>query len=260
MIVLTKITSIFCSLLFVVVIFVILTPSIHAQNFVLSDDKPTLSVIGEAEKQISSDQSKISLAVENTATDSNIARKDNAEKMGKIIPALNTKGLTNKNISTSNFEIRPNYDTQNNNYEKIISYTVLNKITLTTSANANISSFIDLAVKNGVNRVESIDFITSKKVIDENYNELLKQAFINAKQKAEILAVQGGFLINGVKKIDIQQDNGNQPIPQPSPYTFNSNALSSSQKTLSTPTQILPQENNLIVDLPITFFIKNKIQ
>ena len=213
MIVLTKITTIFCSLLFVVAIFVILTPSIHAQNFVLSDDKPTLSVIGEAEKQISSDQSKISLAVENTATDSNIARKDNAEKMGKIISALNTKGLTNKNISTSNFEIRPNYDNQNNNYEKIISYTALNKITLTTSANANISSFIDLAVKNGVNRVESIEFITSKKVIDENYNELLKQAFINAKQKAEILAVQGGFLINGVKKIDIQQDNGNQPLP-----------------------------------------------
>lgn len=77
-------------------------------------------------------------------------------------------------MSTSNFEIRPNYDKQNNNYEKIISYTALNKITLTTSVNANISSFIDLAVKNGVNRVESIEFITSKKVIDENYNELLK--------------------------------------------------------------------------------------
>ncbi len=260
MIVLTKITTIFCSLLFVIAIFAILTPSIHAQNFVLSDDKPTLSVIGEAEKQILSDQSKISLAVENTATDSNIARKDNAEKMGKIISALNTKGLTNKNISTSNFEIRPNYDNQNNNYEKIISYTALNKITLTTSANANISSFIDLAVKNGVNRVESIEFITSKKVIDENYNELLKQAFINAKQKAEILSVQGGFLINGVKNIDIPQDDGNQPpSPSSSPYAFNSNTQFS-QKTVSTPTQILPQENNVIVDLPVTFFIKNKIQ
>jgi uncharacterized protein len=260
-IVLKKIT-IFYYLLFAVSIFVILAPSVHAQNIVLSDDKPTLSVIGEAEKQITPDQSKISLAVENTATDSNIARKDNAEKMGKIITTLNIKGLTNKNISTSNFEIRPNYDNQNNNYEKIISYTALNKITLTTSANVNISSYIDLAVNNGVNRVESIEFTTSKKVIGENYNELLKEAFINAKQKAEILSAEGGFLINGVKKIDISQDNGNQPTsPLPSPYTFKSNTLSSpSQKTLSTPTQILPQENNLIVDLPVTFFITNKIQ
>jgi uncharacterized protein len=254
-----KKTTIFYSLLFVVTSFVTLTPSIHAQNILLPDNKPTVSVIGEAEKQISSDQSKISLAVENSATDSNIARKDNAEKMGKIISALNTKGLTSKNISTSNFEITPNYDNQNNNYGKIISYTALNRITLTVSANVNISSFIDLAVNNGVNRVESIEFTTSKKVIDENYNELLKEAFINAKQKAEILSGEGGFLINGVKKIDISQDNGNQPSPPPLPYAFNSNSLSASQKTLSSPTQILPQENKLIVDLPVTFYIKNKI-
>jgi uncharacterized protein YggE len=66
-----------------VTIFAILTPSIHAQNFVLPNDKPTISVIGEAEKQISSDQSKISLVVENTAIDSIIVRKDNAEKIAQ---------------------------------------------------------------------------------------------------------------------------------------------------------------------------------
>jgi uncharacterized protein YggE len=59
--------------------------------------------------------------------------------MRKIISVLNSKELTNKNISTLNFEIRSNCDDQNNNYEKIISYPALNKITLTTSANASIS-------------------------------------------------------------------------------------------------------------------------
>jgi uncharacterized protein len=144
--------------------------------------------------------------------------------MAKIISALNAKGLTSKNISTSNFEIRPNYDTQNNNYEKIISYTVLNGISSTASANANISSFIDIAVNNGANRVESIEFITSKKVTDENFNELLKEAFDDAKQKAEILSTQGEFLITGVKKIDIPQANGDMPYPSPSPYEFSSNS------------------------------------
>ncbi len=131
--------------------------------------------------------------------------------MDKIISDLNAKGLTNKNISTTNFEISPNYDSQNNNYQKIISYTAINKITMTTSANSNISLFIDSAVNNGANRVQSIEFITSKKVMDENFNALLKEAFDNAKQKAEIFSVQGGFLLNGVKKIDIPQDNGNNP-------------------------------------------------
>lgn len=256
--ILKKIT-IFSSLLFIIAVFIIATaPTINAQNIVLPDDKPTLSVVGEAEKQIPSDQTKISLAVENTATDSNVARKINAERMDKIISGLNAKGLTNKNISTTNFEISPNYDSQNNNYQKIISYTAVNKITMTTSANTNISSFIDSAVNNEANRIESIEFITSKKVIDENFNALLKEAFNNAKQKAEILSVQGGFLLNGVKKIDIPQDNENIP---PSPYySFNQNSLASARKSSSPPTQILPQENKLIVTLPITFFIKNNIQ
>ncbi len=251
--------SLFYSILFMIGFIIIASiPTVHAHNIVLSEDKPTLSVVGVAEKQIPSDQTKISLSVENSASDSNVARKLNAEKMDKIISVLNAKGLTNKNISTTNFEISPNYDTQNNNYQKIISYTAVNKIALTTSANTNISSFIDSSVNNGANRVESIEFITSMKVIDENFNALLKEAFINAKQKAETLSVQGGFLLNGVKKIDILQENGNIP---PNPYfSFNQNSLTSAQKTSSPPTQILTQENKLFLSLPITFYIKNNIQ
>ena len=105
------------NLFFIIAIFIIITPSkIFALNIGLStaDNIPTLSVVGEAEKQIPSDESKISLAVENTATDSSLASKNNAEKIGKIISALTANGLTNKNISTTSFEIRPNYDNTNN--------------------------------------------------------------------------------------------------------------------------------------------------
>ena len=254
--------AIFHSIFFIIAIFIIMTPSkIFALNIGLStaDNIPTISVVGEAEKQIPSDESKISLAVENTATDSSLASKNNAEKIGKIISALTANGLTNKNISTTSFEIRPNYDnTNNNNFNKIISYTALNKIILTTSANVNISSFIDLAINNGANRIDGIEFITSKKVIDENFNNLLKEAFDNAKQRAETLSVQGGFLINGVKKIDVPQNNGNMPPQPPVPsFAFNADSL---QKSSSLPTQILPQENKLIISLPITFYIINKNQ
>ncbi len=247
-----------CFISFIFALFYVSIPSICAQNVVLSDDKPTISVVGEAEKSIPVDQSKISLAVENTASDSGIARKNNAEKMNKIISILHTKGLTDKNMSTSNFEIRPNYDAQNNNYEKIISYTAINRISITTSSYVNISSFIDLAINNGVNRVESIEFVTSKKVINENFNELLQNAFNNAKQRAETLSTLGGFVIDGVKKIDIPQADVNTPSPSPPlPYAYSSNSLSIAQKTS---TQILPQVNKLTVNLPITFYIKNNVR
>jgi uncharacterized protein YggE len=232
---------------------------VSAQTIVLSnDDKPSLSVTGIAEKQIPTDQSKISLAVENTASDSSVASKTNAEKINKILSALETKGLNNKNISTASFEIRPNYDNQNNNNQKILSYTAINKILLTTSSNVNISSFVDLALSNGANRVENIEFISSQKIIDENYNDLLKQAFNNAKQKAEILSTQGDFLLNGVKKIDVTSGNDNNPSP-PIPY-YSFNAAQKTAADSSPLTQILPQENKLTVSLPVTFYIQNNVK
>ncbi len=157
--------------------------SVYAQKLVIFDDKPTISVIGEAEKKILPDETRVSLAVENTEENANLARKNNAEKIDKVITVLKTNGLTNENISTSNFEIRPNYDAPNNNFEKIVSYTALNKIIITTSSNTNISSFIDFAVNSGANRVDSIEFISSKKALNENSKELLQEAFNDAKQK-----------------------------------------------------------------------------
>jgi uncharacterized protein len=231
-------------------------PSAYAQGFVFPGEKPTISVVGEAEKKIPTDETRVSLAVENTEANANLARKNNAEKMDKIITVLKNNGLTNENISTSNFEIRPNYDTANNNFEKIVSYSALNKIILTTSSNANISSFIDFAVNSGANRVDSIEFTSSKKVLNENFKELLKEAFNDAIQKVEILSIEGNFLINGVKNIDLAQNNGyNPPIPY---YALDQERMSSAtEKSDTPPTQIIPQENTLSVTIPITFFIEN---
>jgi uncharacterized protein YggE len=91
---------------------------------------------------------------------------------------------------------------------KLYRIRALNKKTLTTSSNANISSFIDFAVNSGANRVDGIEFTTSKKVPNENYKELLKEAFNDPKQKAEILSNEGKFYINSAKNIDLSQNNG----------------------------------------------------
>jgi uncharacterized protein len=174
---------------------------VEAQSFMLAEEKPTVSTTGGAEKEIPSDESRISLAVEDIDANPNTARKNNADKMNTLIGVLKQAGLSDENVTTSNFQITPNYDYENNNYDRIISYTALNKIELKTSANANISKFIDLAVNNGANRVENIDFVISNEALDANNLELLKDAYRNAKQKAEILAAEGNFTITGVKKL-----------------------------------------------------------
>ena len=229
---------------------------VDAQSFVIPEEKPTISTTGSAEKEIPSDESRISLAVENTNANPNTARKNNADKMNTIINVLKQAGLSNENITTSSYQITPNYDYENSNSDSIISYTALNKIELKTSTNANISKFIDLAVNNGANRVENIDFVISKKTLDENTMELLKEAFRNAKQKAEILATEGNFTITGVKKIDTSSEGGYTP-----PIYFYDNYAGDAAKKMPSPsTQIIPQKNRVTMTLPVIFYIGNQTQ
>ncbi len=227
---------------------------VDAQNYVIPEEKPTISAIGSAEKEIPSDESKISLAVENTNANANTARKNNADKMNTIIDVLKEAGLTDENITTSNFQITPNYDYENNNNDRIISYTALNKVELKTSANANISKFIDIAINNGANRVENIDFVISKKTLDENSMELLKEAFRDAKLKAEVLASEGNFTIAGVKKIDTSSGGGYSPPT----YLYDNYVADTAEKMPAPSTQIIPQKNKVTITLPVVFYIGNQ--
>ncbi|MGN6628821.1 MAG: SIMPL domain-containing protein, partial [Candidatus Nitrosocosmicus sp.] len=124
------------------------------------------------------------------------------------------------------------------------------------------SSFIDLALNNGANRIDNIEFATSQRLINDNYIGLLKEAFDNAVQKAQTLAFEGGFSLNGVKKIDLAIDNG---ITPPVPY-FSSFAKTTDSSNIAaasgggSPTQILPQDNKLTINLPVTFYILNSFR
>ncbi len=227
---------------------------VEAQSFVIPEEKPTISTTGSAEKEIPSDESRISLAVENTNANANSARKNNADKMNSIINELRQAGLTDKNITTSNFQITPNYDYEGSNYDRIISYTALNKVELKTSANANISKFIDIAVNNGANRVENIDFVISKKTLDENSKELLKEAFRDAKVKAQVLASEGNFTIAGVKKIDTSSAGGYSPPT----YLYENYAGDAAERTSAASTQIIPQKNTVTITIPVVFYIGNQ--
>lgn len=231
------------------------TPLSNAQNFVIPDQKPTITTTGTVEREVPSDESRISLAVENTNANANTARKNNADKMDEIINVLKQAGLTDENITTSSFQITPNYDYENSNYDKIISYTALNKIELKISTNANISQFIDLAVNAGANRVENIDFVVSKKTLDKINLELLDQAFKSAREKADVLAHAGNFSVLGVKNIDTSSDTSYTPPT----YFYDNYAANTAEKASGPSTQIIPQKNKISVSLPVVFYISNPV-
>jgi uncharacterized protein len=86
--------------------------------------------------------------------------------------------------------------------------------------------------------------------------ELLKDAFRNAKQKAEILATEGNFTIAGVKSIDTSSEGDYNPPD----YFYNNYPINTAEKISPPSTQIIPQKNKITVTLPVIFYIGNQTQ
>jgi uncharacterized protein len=183
--------------------------SMLAQNVTVSNS--TLYVMGNAQTMVKPDKVTLSLSVETTNKTANEALVANSKTMNNTLEALKAAGVKDNETSTSFFNISPNYnitqadeDIQPIETRDIISYTVTNSITVNSFNLLNVSQWIDAAVQAGVNDISSIYFSLSDEKSELVKNDLLKQAVLNAKNKAGIAASALGLNVIGVKSINIE--------------------------------------------------------
>jgi uncharacterized protein len=196
--------------------------NIAAQNVTVNNS--TLYVMGNAQTMVKPDKVTLSLSVETTNRTANEALTTNSKAMNNTLEALTAAGVKENETSTSFFNISPNYNiTQENENSQpietqdIISYTVINSITVDSFNLLNVSQWIDTAVESGVNDISSISFSLSDEKSELIKNDLLKQAVANAKNKADIAASALGLNVIGVKSIIIEGVDGIPPSP-PQPF------------------------------------------
>jgi uncharacterized protein len=220
----------------------------------IPEQNHTLSVTGTSSSNVSPDQITVSLSVENTALKADIARNLNAETMTKVMNALvNQTGLDKDQITTTDFNISPNYDYSTNTggggggEHKIISYTTSNTIQIKTSKfkENDIPRWIDIAIANGANKVNSINFDVSPLKQSIEKQDLVKNAYTNAKNLADSLSSEAGVKITGIKSLNIIQSNNN---PTPIPYRSESFAMAATPKA-STHISVGQQELSIYVEV-----------
>jgi uncharacterized protein len=228
------------------------------QNVSNASSNITLSVVGNAQTMVKPDKVTLSLAIETTNTTANAALNANSEAMNNTLEALKAAGVMKSETSTSFFNISPNYNiTQEDKglapieTRDIISYTVTNSITVDSYNLLNVSQWIDTAVQAGVNDVSSISFSLSDEKSELIKNDLLKQAVVNAKSKADIAASALGLNVIGVKSIVIEGLDG---IP-PQPLLARKMAGAAAPEAGPPPTPIIAGEQEVTSSVNIVFLI-----
>jgi len=213
----------------------------------------TVHATGTAIKKVSPDKVSITLGVETQELTAKEAAAKNAEMMNAIINKLKALGLSTDEIGTSYYNIYPVYEYPPVIYEKdiprpqspiLVGYRVTNTIIITTSASEDVGAIIDGAVDAGANQVQGVTFFVSEEVQGQMNKQLIEQAVLDAKAKAESALSPLSMQIVGVKNINLNEVYF--PVYQYDKVAFEGAAA---------PTPILPSQQQVSASVSVTFII-----
>lgn len=219
-----------------------------------------LFVTGTAFKKISPDKVSVTLGVETQEKTAKEAAAKNAEVMNAVISGLKALGLKTDEISTSYYNIYPVYEYPPIIYEKdivpprpespiLVGYRVTNTITIITSANADVGSVIDAAIGAGANQVQGVSYFVSEEVQRQMNRQLVEQAVLDAKARAENALSPLNMQIVGVKSINL--NDVYFPV-----YSYDRATFAVAEA--AAPTPILPSQQQVSASVSVTFIIGSK--
>src|SRR4051812_7155468 len=208
-----------------------------------------ISVSGEASVAVAPDLAQIDGGVTSEAKTAREASDVNNAAMGKVLLALKSAGIEEKDYQTSRLSLQPQYAqaTQGRTVSpQITGYRASNRVTIKVRDVAKVANVIDTLVGAGANEVGGIYFIVSQpsKVLDE----ARAKAVADARRKAEIYAKAAGVTLGEPLSIT---EEGAAP-----PAVFRSKMAA--PMAGNAPTPVAPGEELLSITVNVTWAIKQQ--
>jgi uncharacterized protein len=170
---------------------------------------PTVSVTGEATISVPPDLARIEAGVTTDAKTAREASDANNAAMGKVLLALKSTGIDEKDYQTSRLSLQPQYANQNRPGPNLLTgYRATNRVTVKLRDILKVASVIDAVAAAGANDIGGINFMVSNasKLLDD----ARAQAIADARRKAEIYAKAAGVTLGA--PLSISEDGSPGPV------------------------------------------------
>lgn len=189
----------------------------------------------------------INAGVQSRAATAREAIRDNAERMERVIAALEEAGVERRDIRTSNINLHPQYDHRRESATGpvLIGYDASNQVTVRFRDIATSGDILDALVEVGANQ------INGPQLTIEDPDEALDEARIDAlkkgRERAELFAQALGKRVTRIVVVNEGTSIGRPPPP--------SMAMAESDSVVVTGarTSIIPGEQDVGVTLQMSF-------
>lgn len=156
----------------------------------------TIRVTGRAHHEVAPDQATITLGVHDRARTARAATDANNEHMARITAALRSRGIAERDIQTSMFQVNEDYDARG----RVNGFVVTNLVTITVDDLKRTGEILDAAVSAGANQVHGVSFGLADPHGSEQ--QALEQAMADARKRGEVLAKSAAGSLGDVIGID----------------------------------------------------------
>ena len=166
-----------------------------------------ISVAGKGEKSVKPDVAVISFAVVSSGKKLNTVQDENSKKSSAVIDFLKGKGVAEKDLKTTYYQISPQYQYYDNppcynspcparRPPEIVSYEIKNRVEVKVHDLNKVDELLEGVVAKGANDVDSVRFqIDDEEAVLAEVREL---AIKDAKERAEKLAQDLGVRLGRV--------------------------------------------------------------
>ncbi len=161
----------------------------RAQEGPLYDDRPKITVSGEAVVNVVPDKIAITFGIETSDGDILVSKQRNVNILQKAVEAMREAGIPDKNIQTDHLSIAPRYK-DDYRRENFLGYFVRNSFVVTLSKPEQVETLVTKALQAGVNYIHGVDFQTTEY---KKYREQAREmALLAAREKAVKMAAALG--------------------------------------------------------------------
>ena len=129
-------------------------------------------------------------------------QRRNAEDVTQVIGLLESLGVGEASIQTSDYSMNPVYN-YSGNTQRLVGYEAVTTLTVSDLLIERLDEVLSGSVTSGVNTVQSITYMASG--YDESYEEALKRAVDSAHKKEQALAASGASV---GKALRIEETSG----------------------------------------------------
>jgi uncharacterized protein len=170
----------------------------------------TISVTGTGTVEAAPDMATLMIGVTTQGTTAAEALAENSKATEAVIARLTASGVEARDMQTSNLSINPNWTGYDSSTPTISGYVASNMLTVRVRALDTTGAVLDAAVADGANTLNGMTFGLADP--EPAYNEARKEAVVDARAKAELLAEAAGVKLGPVLSI---ADAGSMTDPAP---------------------------------------------